>query len=263
MPFKLTKTNCLELVVDNEYEITDIDLLVEYVSNIILGKYKHILKIINLLSSNPSTSPNHVIDVAIEKLNVSGDTNIAHRDGWLFQMISWLALAHNNLDKKYFTQQPHIAKAQHGIDGLSIVLKDDNSIDKIIITEDKCTTNPRDMIREKVFPEFKDFEEGKKDSTLISIISSLLDHLDEGGVYESIENDIYNIDFRKYRIGITREKTHNETKGRLILFKDYDEYVLGDTNVRRSGASIYFEDVRSWFQDFTELVIKCLESKKS
>lgn len=263
MPFDLIETDCSHLVIDYEYVITNKDLLAEYVGELVLGHYVHILNIINSLSSTSSTPSDRIIDFAIEKLNVTEDVHIIHRDGWLFQMISWLALAHRNSGNNYHTQHPHFAPAQHGIDGLSIVLKMDNTIDKIIITEDKFTTNPRNTIREQVFPEFKDFEDGKKDSALISVLSSLIAHLDAGAVFQSVQNDIYNTDLRMYRIGITREVSHNSNAGRRRLFKNYDSYVTGTTSDRRSGATIYIDDIRNWMQDFSSRVINYLESKKS
>lgn len=263
MPFNLIDTDCSDLVIDYEYEITNKDLLAEYVGELILGHYIHILNIINSLSSSSSAPPNRIIDFAIERLNVTEEVKLIHRDGWLFQMISWLVLAHRNLGNNFHTQHPHFAAAQHGFDGLSIVLKPDNTIDKIIITEDKCTTNPRKTIREQVFPEFKDFEDGKKDSALITVLSSLISHLDAGAVFQSVQNDIYNTDLRIYRVGITREKSHLSPDGRRRLFKNYDDYVLGETCTRRSGATIYLDDMRNWMQDFSDRVINYLASKKS
>lgn len=263
MPFKLIDTDCSNLVIDYEYEITNKDLLAEYVGELILGHYIHILYIINSLSSSSSAPPSRTIDFAIERLNVTKEVNIIHRDGWLFQMISWLVLAYRNLGNNFHTQHPHFAPAQHGIDGLSIVLKPDNTIDKIIITEDKCTINPRDTVREQVLPEFKDFEDGKKDSALISVLSSLIAHLDAGAVFQSVQNDIYNTDLRMYRIGITREDSHQSLDGRRRLFKNYDDYVSGSTSSRRSGATIYIDDMRNWMQDFSDKVVNYLESKKS
>jgi len=263
MPFNQIDTDCSDLVIDYEYEITDKDLLAEYVGELILGNYFHILNIINSLSSSSSTPSNRIIDFAIEKLSVTECVNVIHRDGWLFQMISWLVLAHRNLGSNYHTQHPHFAPAQHGIDGLSIILNPDNTIDKIIITEDKCTTNPRNTVREQVFPEFKDFEEGKKDSALISVLSSLIAHLDAGAVFQSVQNDIYDTNLRMYRIGITRKDSHQSLRGRRSLFKNYDDYVSGSTSSRRSGATIYLDDMRNWMQDFSNKVVNYLESKKS
>ena len=180
---KLINTDCCPLVIDYDYEITDKELLAEYAGELVLGHYIHILKIINSLSSSASIPSNQIIDFGIEKLK---NSVIFHRDGWLFQMISWIVLVHRNNGKNYYTQHPHFAPAQHGFDGLSIVLKSDNTIDRIIISEDKCTDNPRDMIRDEVFQEFKALEEGKKDSALIGLISSLISHLDVGKVFKMI-----------------------------------------------------------------------------
>lgn len=263
MPFNLIDTDCSDLLIDYEYEITNKGLLAEYVGELILGHYMHILNTINSLSSSSSIPPNKIIDFAIEKLDVTEPVNIIHRDGWLFQMISWLVLAHRNLGSNYYTQHPHFAPAQHGFDGLSIVLNPDNTIDKIIITEDKCTTNPRDTVKKQVFPEFKDFEDGKKDSALIGVLSSLISHLDAGAVFQSVQNDIYNTNLRMYRIGITRDNSHQSLKGRRRLFKNYDDCVAGPTSSRRSGATIYLDDMRVWMQDFSDMVVNYLESKKS
>ncbi|MBF6653949.1 hypothetical protein C3B47_13900 [Flavobacterium columnare] len=263
MPFNLIDTDCSDLVIDYEFEIANKDLLAEYVGELVLGHYFHILNIINSLSSSSSTPSNKIIDFTIEKLNVSEKVKVIHRDGWLFQMISWLVLAHRNRGNNYHTQHPHFAPAQHGIDGLSIILKPDNTIDKIIITEDKCTTNPRDTIRKEVFPEFKDFEDGKKDSALIGVLSSLIAHLDAGAIFQSVQNDIYNTDLRMYRIGITREDSHQSLNGRRRLFKKYDDYISGATCSRRSGATVYLDAMRNWMQDFSDKVINYLESKKS
>lgn len=259
MIFNLIDTDCSPLVIDYEYEIADKDLLAKYVGELILGHYGHLLNIINSLSSSPSTPPNNVIDIAIDKLDKSP---IIHRDGWLFQMISWLVLALRNKGNNYYTQHPQFAPAQHGIDSLSIVLKEDSTIDKIIITEDKCTENPRNTIKKEVFPEFRAFEDGKKDSALISILSSLISHLNAGAIFQSVQNDIYNPDLRVYRIGVTREDCHNSSQGRNRLFKNYDSCIVGASSDRRSGATIYLNDLRNWMQDFSNRVIYYLESKK-
>src|SRR5690606_4712232 len=101
------------------------------------------------------------------------------------------------------------------------------------------------------------------DSALIGIIASLISHLDSGKIFQSVQNDIYNTDLRLYRIGVTREYSHNTEHGRTKLFKDYEKCVIGSSSNRRSGASIYLEDMRHWMEDFSNLVITYLESKKS
>lgn len=260
MPFRLIDTDHSPLVIDNEYEITDKDLLAKYVGEILLGHHMHINRIINSLTTIFPTHPNDSIDHVINKIK---STSIEKRDGWLFQMMSWVVLADRSAGKIFFSNYPHFAPAQHGIDGLAIILTEDNNLQNIIITEDKCTTSPRGKITQQVFPEFEAFENGEKNNALISIISNLIGHIDAGAVLENVQNDIFSNKYRVYRIGITRDVNHNDENGRKSLFKNYDNTIKGDTSERRSGATIYLDDLRVWMQDFSDQVIIFLESKKS
>jgi hypothetical protein len=260
MPFKLINTEAAPLFIDYEYEIIDKKALAEYVGEIVLGNHFHILKVINSLATNFPLNNDNAIDNAIERLSKASPEK---RDGWLFQMISWVVLGIRFKGEPYFSNSPHFAPAQHGIDGLAIVLNKDGTLKSIIITEDKCTENPRNLITQQVFPEFKDFEDGKKDNALISIIAILIGHLETGKIYENAQNNIYNNDYRVYRIGITREAAHNDQDGRKSLFKDYENNVKGADHNRRSGATIFLNDMRVWMDDFSNIVISYLKSKKS
>lgn len=259
MPFKLIDTDGSPIFIDYEYEIIDKDLLAKYVSEMLLGHHFHILRIINSLAVTFPIQPNSSIDQLIQKIQ---DATIEKRDGWLFQMISWIVLAKKNVEIPFYSNFPHFAPAQHGIDGLAITLNSDNTIKNVIITEDKCTTSPRGKITQQVFPEFEEFEKGAKDNALIGIISILLGSLNAGEILQSIQNDIFKKSNRLYRIGITRDAGHNSIDGRNKLFLNYDKSVLGDTSERRSASSIYLVDMRNWMQDFADKVITNLESKK-
>ncbi len=260
MPFKLIDVDCSPLVIDFEYEIINKDLLVNYVGEMVLGHHLHVSQIINNLTTVFPVHPNDSIDHVISKIKSATSEK---RDGWLFQMISWIVLAQRNAGQKFLCNYPQFAPAQHGIDGLAVILNDDDTLKSIIITEDKCTTGPRGKITQQVFPEFQEFERGEKNNALVSIISSLIGQLKAGSILENVQNDIFNNKYRLYRIGITREKQHNDNKGRQGLFKNYDDYVSGLNCERRSGATIYLDDLRNWMQDFSDSVINYLESKKS
>lgn len=75
-------------------------------------------------------------------------------DGWLFQMISWLQLANQYKGYRFFNNPPHPQPSMHGIDGLAVKFTPDNTIERIVITEDKCTEDARKTITSKVWPKF-------------------------------------------------------------------------------------------------------------
>ncbi|MBS1776454.1 MAG: hypothetical protein JSS64_09270 [Bacteroidetes bacterium] len=260
MPFQLNNTNCSPLVIDYDYEIIDKQLLAQYVGELLLGHHFHVIRILNNLAPQLPINPNASIDQVINKILM---VEVEKRDGWLFQMISWIVLAKRNAGSKFHSNTPQSAPAQHGLDGLAIILNQDDTLKNIIISEDKCTTSPRGKITQQVFPEFRSIENREKDNALIGIISTLLGNLDSGKILDQVKNDIFDTKYRVYRIGITRQENHNTEEGRNSLFKDYDKYVKGETSDRRSAASIYFEDMRLWMNAFADEVVAYLNSKKS
>lgn len=259
MPFAFKDCDCSPLVIDNEFSVENEDLLAEYVGKVVLGHYAHVKKIINRLSPETPNIPNEIIDIAIEKLNKP--TDIEKRDGWVFQIISWLVLVIQKNDEIYYCQQPHDAPAQHGIDGIGIVLNSDMKIKNIIITEDKCTTNPRVLIP-KIWKEFIDFENGTEDNKIVSRISSLLENIDDGIVLEAIQNDLYSKKLRKYRVGINRDDKYEELEKRKNLFKGYDTCVLDDDATRRTASTMHKNDIRDWMEKFSHKVVNYLQTQK-
>lgn len=267
-PIRIIGTDLSPLVVDDDYEVIDKQQLAEWISQLVLGEYGHIYMIIEQLAPAETPSNNGLIDYMIERLDVPSDneTLIDHRDGWLFQMMSWIALnikLHQVYpDDTIFMVAPHDARAKHGLDGLAMVLTADNKIERIIITEDKCTTNPRSFVRDKVFPEFSDFERHIYDNKLKSELTQFVSPVTNPDLYVKLSPSFADHENWTYRIGVTREICHNTDKGRQRLFKGYDTIVIGDVE-RRKGASIILEDeLRIWMQNLSDRVKNILESKK-
>jgi nitrogen fixation/metabolism regulation signal transduction histidine kinase len=98
LPFSFNKCNCLPLVIDNEFHVNNEALLAEYVGRIVLGHFAHIKRIIKTLSTTIPIANNSDIQAAIDRLKKDGKSSvdIEKRDGWVFQIISWLALFSEN-----------------------------------------------------------------------------------------------------------------------------------------------------------------------
>lgn len=262
-PLQITPMDCSPLVIDNGYQVVDQVVLAQWVAQLLLGNSLHISRVIEGLDSKAVNMKDKAIDSIINRLKTCG---VYKRDGWLFQMISWIALnisLHNQHGiGNVFMNAPHTAPAQHGIDGFSLVIDDRKQVKYIVLCEDKCSENARDIITSQIFPEFIEFEEGKYDNRVLAEVSSIIRGEDGGVLLQSIQDDIVNNKYWMYRIGITRQEEHDCKDGREKLYKDYDTKVTGDIS-RRDAASVNLDDVRAWMASFSQMVIKELESKKS
>lgn len=261
MPIKLIEFNESPLVLGFKIEVTNKELLAKYVSTLLLGYQNHIEKIIQSQDNNKPIIPDRNIDRLIQKIDI--DIEKTKRDGWLFQMISWISIQIAFKEKKLYSQIPHDAPAQHGIDGILVILNDQGKLESIIITEDKATENPRNVIQQQVFPEFKEFELGEHDNKLVNRVTGFLKQISSNELMEEIQNDIYRLDLRKYRIGITHDSNYSASDGYRRLFKDYDSAVTDQHNIRRTAATFFDSNIRNWMEDFSKLIIIELEKSKN
>lgn len=264
--FNIKELDLSPLCHDYDLEIRDMDELIELVSRLVLGHCRHVSRIISGLAPNYPNIDSLTINDALEKLTYetiaeenSRKVKMEKIHGWLFQMISWIALAELNGNRSGFYQfTPHSQPSMHGLDGIAVTLKKDKCIDRIIITEDKCTQDDRYTIREKVFPEFIDIESGIKNNAIMQHVGLLIKDDD---IYTNIQNDIVKPELRQYRIGITRQALHNSVKKRKDLYKDYDKFVTGEDDLRRTASSIFFDDVRYSMEQIRQMVIDCIRRK--
>lgn len=263
MPITVDKTSLDPLCTDYEFKVNDQDKVAELVARLCLGHYKHVGNVIRALAPDYPNPNEKSIRSLIDELDTTGKSD-SYRDrihGWLFQMMSWIALAEQHKHDRFLQHYPHSQPGMHGIDGIAITLKDEGSIERIILTEDKCTEHPRDTIRDDVWPEFDEIEDGKKNNAIGQQIQSLFLNATD---YYKIQNDVEDEKYRQYRIGITREKYHNSQKGREALFKDYGSHVKGADTERRTGATIYLGNdavMRAWMENLRVKVINILNSE--
>ena len=266
-PLNIIGMDLSPLVIDDDYEVIDKHQLAEWIAIMMLGQYAHIYMIIEKLSPMEMPSEKALIDYMLSKLMVPSDnqTLIEHRDGWLFQMMSWIALnikLHADFPGcTIHMAAPHDAPVKHGLDGLALVVTADNKVSRIVITEDKCTKNPQSYIRYNVLPEFEEYEKNLYDNKLISELTQLINPATHIGLYIALSPSFANHDNWSYRIGITRQDAHDNANGRKNLYDGYDSKVSGNVS-RRNGASVNLPDLRAWMQDLSDRVCAVLRSKK-
>jgi hypothetical protein len=260
----LTHSNTDHAPLFNEVEmhIRDIDVLAQNIGLLMLGHHRHVALILAAKQRAAPPSTGQMIDRAQSQLLAPIDELRYRRDGWIFQLMTWNSLRMEYEKDKILSNPPHPNPAQHGIDGVGIVLDDDNRIRTLFIAEDKCTEKPRPTIYNDVWPEFKRYEDGEFDSLIVSTATSLLHHLTDDEVDAIVTNDIYFNDNRVYRAGITPLPNKSSVKHRRKLFKDFDKFVKGANHLRRQGLTFSQPDIRKFMDDFSIKIADFLETQR-
>src|SRR3546814_17413143 len=109
MTLTLTAIDHDELCHGWSWKIVDEDVLAESVARVALGQYRHVARILAGADvAGPATTADHIAG-ATKFLTVEAGKDPWHRDGWLFQTISWIA-PHQNA-RGAITRAPHAPKA--------------------------------------------------------------------------------------------------------------------------------------------------------
>jgi hypothetical protein len=257
MTLTLSQINHGDLCHGWSWVIQDEEKLAQQVARVALGQFRHVSKILaGVETTDPTTTHDHAAD-AIDLLTVLKGDDPWHRDGWIFQTISWLA-AHQQ-SHGAVTRPPHIIKAHKGFDGLQLQLTEDGkSIVAVTIFEDKATDNPRETIRKDVWPGITALESGKRVNQLTHDVSAALEaqkYLNPELDIDAAINNILWKEARRYRVSITVGETHSGPQARKRLFKGFDDSAPGHVD-RRRAETIHIPELRKWMQTFADRAIQ-------
>jgi hypothetical protein len=262
MTLTLSKIDHGELCHGWAWTVEDEDVLAERVARVALGQYRHVARILAGISvSERGASKDHVA-AAIRSFTIGEGEDSWHRDGWIFQTISWIA-AHQQA-KGAVTRPPHIRKADKGFDGMQLELTGDGKcVTAVVIFEDKATINARDTIRKEVWPGIVALEAGERVTELTHETSAMLEAQRNRDSELDIDTAISNIlwkDVRRYRVSITIGDTHLKDTDRERLFKGYDEIAPGAVE-RRRAETVYLPQLRNWMNAFAKRAIDYLKKQ--
>lgn len=258
MTINLTPFKHEPLCYGHTWTVEDESVLAQRIARVALGQARHIQKILAGASVvAPATTENAARD-AIKLLTVAAGEDPWHRDGWMFQVLSWIAAYRAAPDSIIST--PHIRLADKGFDGLELEInKKTGKVKGAIIFEDKATDNPRDTVRGAVWPEFAALESGERENMLTAEVVALLSTKPNIDPDAAIENIIWG-NVRRYRVSITVGANHSDEAGRRRLFKGYDAIAAGDMK-RRRAETLHVDDLRAWMQRLAEKAITIVRAE--
>jgi hypothetical protein len=244
MPITVTPFTDDPICGGHEWTVADIDTLALHVARVAVGQSRHVKKIIEGYSGSLPKATFDTIGNAANLLTATPN-NPYHRDGWIFQIMSWIAA--NKAAPKALIKAPHMIHAHKGFDGLQLEIDEaTNKVSAAIIFEDKATTNPRPVIKTEVWPEIAKLESGERGNVLLAETIALLEtrpHLDPDS---ALENILW-ADARRFRVSVTTDSQYRGAEARQRLFKGYDA-VAGGPTVRRTGQIFEIAELRNWME---------------
>ena len=253
MPISFTKVEEEKCWFGSTWVIDDENELADLIARVAIGQSRVVERILRRTGDLPPGYPKGGFVGARELLTVSAGKDAYHRDGWVFQVVAWIA-AHR-FDDKALIRAPQMIKADKGLDGL-IIQFDDAGIAHVVICEEKATEHPRQKVQSAVWPEFEDFETGTRDNELIASVTSLLERSTDPDPDGTVANILWE-DKRAYRVAVTVGNEHASIKGRRSLFKDYESKVLGDI-ARRRAETLHLTDVRVWMASMAKKAVELI-----
>lgn len=229
------------------FSITNEDALARAIALILVQEFtmaKAVLSDLPLGQDDPVLDAHEIEDIIDRRLK---PRDVYHRDGFLFQLMMWLA-AHVDLEEGDLVAIPHSQASGKGQDSI-LVHRMDDAVVALSICEDKATENPRRTVREDVWPEIREYEAGgRRDELRSNIIATL----GLGGVQADeatrLVRRISWDDARRYRVRVTVQRKRTRT-----LFKDFETVVTGDRE-RRRGETVHLPKLRAWMTNLAAKV---------
>ena len=241
------------------WEVVDKNLLSELIARVALGQARHVQSILLAVRATFPIPVDDAWTAAANMLTVPTGIDPWHRDGWMFQVMSWLA-AHK-AGPKSLINTPQMIFAQKGFDGIQLDFDATGAISAVVIFEDKATDNPRETIRSDVWPEFAEYENGGDANVLVAEVTGLLEKRQGIDVDDVVRRVIWK-DARHFRVSITVGDTHATDAGRGRLFKDYDATIPGNVK-RRRGETFHVDDLRAWMDSLASKVLAHIAALKA
>ncbi len=243
------------------WTVADADALAEVCAQILIGRALHAGMILD--GVHPVGTPPIVSAALKEKLRLElhpqTDPKVWHRDGLLFEIISWVA-ARLTATANDAISDPHLKATNQGTDCVKVTIDPAaRRLTRATVYEYKCTTNWRQLFSQDVLAAFREYVSGERDNQLAQVAITLLIGL---GFTTEERNAAYDELVRArplaFQASLTVSPAGFTAEQRLALFTGYDA-ITGDV-ATRGGNVMPLDDVRAWFTAFSAQVWAKIEA---
>ncbi len=277
MPIKFTKHQNKPTCLLAQWTIGDLDELAKALAWLYVRKPKHAAKVIAKLAPKAAAFPGREFAAARRLLRIrtgdiaadlksadddirkpaegKRDVRIEHRDGLLFQHVSWIA-AHLQFPQSHLSA-PHVRTADKGFDGVVIQINAKTSLGSVILCEDKATINPRNLVTQSIWKELANIHKGDKDLEIHDAVTALLDKVPDVDSELALQGTSWD-KLRHYRIALTAPESQKKPSGFAHIFSGFEKVATGNVSTR-IAEYISLPDVRAFLDDLAKRVIKALD----
>lgn len=261
MTLTVAPTSTLPHCLGSIWTVADADGLAEVCAEILIGRALHAAMILD--GVQPVGTPPIISAALKEKLRLElhpqTDAKIWHRDGLLFEIISWIA-ARLTATANEAISDPHLKATNQGTDCIKVTINTAaRTLARATIYEYKCTTNWRQLFSQDVLAAFREYESGERDNQLAQAAITLLIGLGFTPAERSAAYDeLVRARPLAYQASLTVAPSNFDANQRLALFAGYDT-IAGDV-ATRGGNTMPLDDVRGWFAGFSALVWAKIEA---
>lgn len=252
MPITFTAISNKDVWSGSSWTIANDDELSTLVAKVALGQARYVRRVLKETGFAVPDAKETVLAGAIKLLTANNPKEPWHRDGWLFQVMSWIAA--NLQNPRNLIAPPHMIHAHKGFDGIHVTVgQKTNEVTSVVICEEKATDNARNMVT-RIWKEFRGMQNGDRDNELAAEVTRLLETAKEVDVDAAVETIVWK-NARHYRVSITIGDDHNDAAGQKKLFDGYSNIVDGEV-IRRRSEVLYLKDMRKWMAEIGEAAKK-------
>lgn len=237
----------------SQWSVADEVLLAELTALVLLGRARHVAQILKGAQKVERQVGDALKNCLYSQLHPTTEPGVYHRDGLLFEIITWLIASMQASDSEVVSD-PHLVSTQQGIDTIKVRIDEVTFLlEEVTIFEQKCTENPRQQFKTKVLPSFDRWIAGDFDNKLTQLVLGLL-----ASFNLDLDQELAIMDrlllFRplSFRAALTVVPNQYDTVKCLALFESYSNLAIEQD--KRFGDTLPLVNVRGWFNQFSEKV---------
>ncbi len=242
-----------------QWSVSDQDALASLVALVLVGRAKHAESVLTGSHRNTTTVPAALKTQLRLQLRSAAGPLTYHRDGLLFEIISWIA-ARISATSNEVISTPHLKSTQQGLDTIKIRFDPVTAtLDKVVIYEQKCSEHARNEFRDKVIPAFRDWKAHKRDNQLIQAVVALVERFNlSDEQHQRLYDYLVQVHPLSFQAALTVTPTPFDTQRCVALFSGYSDVTPDIAD--RMGDTFPLVEIRNWFNAFAQNVMDKIEA---